>query len=76
MLLSAIREVIAKYSATPLTSVPSNNEKKAYGIIKLQKAQSLFDVINFKDLDGMIASENPMPMESLGQVYKMDSPLA
>nr|GMC74808.1 beta-galactosidase 17 [Ipomoea batatas] len=65
----ALREVIAKYSATPLTSVPSNNEKKAYGIIKLQKTQSLFDVINFKDLDGMIASENPMPMESLGQMF-------
>lgn len=68
--------MIAKYSAAPLTSVPFNKEKKAYGIIKLQKTQSLFDVINFKDLDGMIASENPMPMESLGQVYQMDSPFA
>ncbi|CAH9073495.1 unnamed protein product [Cuscuta epithymum] len=64
----ALREVIAKYSTTPLNSVPSNNEKKSYGVIKLPSVQRLFDVINFKDIDGM-TSENPLPMESLGQMF-------
>ncbi|VFQ70906.1 unnamed protein product [Cuscuta campestris] len=65
----ALQKVIAKYSTTPLYPVPSNNEKKAYGCIKLGNIQRLFDVINFKDVDSMITSEYPLPMESLGQMF-------
>lgn len=60
--------MIAKYTAMPLTSVPSNNEKKAYGLIKLQKTKSLFNIIDTTDFDGVTESENPLAMEFLGQV--------
>lgn len=60
--------MIARYTAAPLASVPSNNEKKAYGLIKLQKTKSLFNIVDTTDFDGVTESENPLAMESLGQV--------
>ncbi|XP_019228567.1 PREDICTED: beta-galactosidase 17 isoform X2 [Nicotiana attenuata] len=53
----------------PLASVPPNNEKKAYGLIKLQKTKSLFNIIDTKYFDGVTESEDPLAMESLGQMF-------
>lgn len=60
--------MIAKYTAVPLPSVPSNTEKKAYGLIKLQKTKSLFNIVDTTYFDGVTESENPLAMESLDQV--------
>ncbi|XP_049412241.1 beta-galactosidase 17 isoform X2 [Solanum stenotomum] len=65
----ALRRVIAKYTAAPLPSVPSNTEKKAYGLIKLQKTKSLFNIVDTTYFDGVTESENPLAMESLGQMF-------
>ncbi|KAK4719154.1 hypothetical protein R3W88_017492 [Solanum pinnatisectum] len=65
----ALRRVIAKYTAAPLPSVPSNTEKKAYGPIKLQKTKSLFNIVDTTYFDGVTESENPLAMESLGQMF-------
>ncbi|KAG5601947.1 hypothetical protein H5410_033317 [Solanum commersonii] len=65
----ALRRVIAKYTAAPLPSVPSNTEKKAYGHIKLQKTKSLFNIVDTTYFDGVTESENPLAMESLGQMF-------
>lgn len=69
VLLSALRRVIAKYSAVPLASVPSNNKRTAYGSIKLKKTAFLYDTIDIKNLIDMVESENPASMEATGQVY-------
>lgn len=68
--LSALRSVIAKYSTEPLASVPSDNEKIAYGRIKLHKISYLYDMIGMKDLVDVVESENPISMEAIGQVIK------
>ncbi|PIN09321.1 Beta-galactosidase [Handroanthus impetiginosus] len=66
----ALRSVIAKYSAEPLASVPSDNEKIAYGRIKLDKISFLYDMISMKDIvDHMVESENPISMEAIGQMF-------
>lgn len=68
ILLSELRRVIAKYTAEPLILVPSNNEKTAYGNIKLEKISSLFDMIDMKDLVNKVESKDPTSMEAIGQV--------
>ncbi|KAK6125040.1 hypothetical protein DH2020_041218 [Rehmannia glutinosa] len=65
----ALRRVIAKYSTEPLPSAPSDNEKIAYGRIKLDRASFLFDMIGMKDLVDVVESENPISMEAIGQVH-------
>ncbi|KAA8541682.1 hypothetical protein F0562_022834 [Nyssa sinensis] len=65
----AVRRVIEKYSTASLPSVPSNNEKTGYGRIQLQKTAFLFDVVDIKDHSVMIESENPISMESAGQMF-------
>lgn len=70
LLLSAIRSVIKKYSAKPLPSVPPNKGKAGYGPIDLQKKEFLFDVLNRINSIGIVKSENPISMESVGQVSK------
>ncbi|CAK9179959.1 unnamed protein product [Ilex paraguariensis] len=65
----ALRRVIQKYSAAPLPSVPSNNEKAEYGRIQLQKTTFLFDILGNKNLVGKVESENPASMESVGQMF-------
>ncbi|KAL2493243.1 Beta-galactosidase 17 [Abeliophyllum distichum] len=66
---SALRRVIAKYSAEPLTSVPLNNKKTAYGSIKLEKTAFLYDIIDNKNLVHTVESENPTSMEAIGQMF-------
>lgn len=65
----ALRRVIAKYSAMPLPSVPSNNKRTAYGSIKLEKTAFLYDTIDIKNLVDMVESENPASMEATGQMF-------
>ncbi|KAL0415095.1 UNVERIFIED_CONTAM: Beta-galactosidase 17 [Sesamum latifolium] len=65
----ALRRVIAKYSTEPLASVPPDNEKIAYGRIKLDKVSFLYDMIGMKDLVDVVESENPISMEAIGQMF-------
>ncbi|KAG8362986.1 hypothetical protein BUALT_BualtUnG0016800 [Buddleja alternifolia] len=65
----ALRRVIAKYSAEPLPAVPSNNEKTAYGRIKLDKISYLYDMIDIKDLADLVEYESPISMEAIGQMF-------
>ena len=69
LLLSALRRVIKAYSAVPLPSVPFNNEKTGYGRIHLQKKEFLLDIVD-RISSTVVESENPMSMESVGQVGK------
>ncbi|KAL7140310.1 hypothetical protein ABFS83_09G112700 [Erythranthe nasuta] len=65
----ALRRVIAKYSAKPLASIPPDNERIAYGRIKLDKVSFLYDMIGMKDLVDLVESENPSSMEAIGQMF-------
>ncbi|XP_042048201.1 beta-galactosidase 17-like [Salvia splendens] len=65
----ALRSVIAKYSPQPLASVPSNNDKVAYGRIKLHKSSFLYDTTRMTDLADAVESENPVSMEAIGQMF-------
>ncbi|XP_043704468.1 beta-galactosidase 17 isoform X2 [Telopea speciosissima] len=62
----ALRRVIQRYSSVSLPPIPSNNGRRGYGHIKMQKVASLFDVL---DASHMIKSKNPLPMESVGQMF-------
>ncbi|KAH7547160.1 hypothetical protein FEM48_Zijuj01G0280000 [Ziziphus jujuba var. spinosa] len=62
----AIRKVIEQYSAKSLPSIPSDNEKKEYGSVRLVKTGNLLDMLyHFENVE----SENPMPMEPVGQMF-------
>ncbi|KAK4591088.1 hypothetical protein RGQ29_021328 [Quercus rubra] len=65
----AIRSVIKKYSAKSLPSVPPNKEKAGYGPIDLQKKEFLFDILNRINSIGIVKSETPISMESVGQMF-------
>ncbi|KAI5665452.1 hypothetical protein M9H77_15305 [Catharanthus roseus] len=65
----ALRRVIAKYSASPLTPVPDDKKRAAFGQIKLTKSAFLFDMVDEKALFSEVESENPIAMESLGQMF-------
>jgi beta-galactosidase len=75
VLLSALRRVISRYSVAPLTSVPDDIKRVAYGQIKLQKLAFLFDMVDDQDLFSVVESENPLSMESLGQERCLSIPL-
>ncbi|GMY34596.1 beta-galactosidase 17-like [Fagus crenata] len=65
----ALRRVIKAYSAVGLPSVPSNNEKTGYGHIHLQKKEFLLDILKRISSTDVVESENPMSMESVGQMF-------
>ncbi|XP_076881844.1 beta-galactosidase 17-like [Bidens hawaiensis] len=65
----ALRKVIAKYSATSLPPVPSNNKKTGYGRIQLEKTASLFNTLDVDLSTKAIESENPISMEAAGQMF-------
>ncbi|PON96156.1 Beta-galactosidase 1-like [Trema orientale] len=62
----ALRRVIEKYTAESLPAVPPDNEKIGYGSIHLTKTGSLLDMLHHFDV---VESENPIPMESVGQMF-------
>ncbi|KAJ4848084.1 Beta-galactosidase 17 [Turnera subulata] len=65
----ALRRVIGLYSGASLTPVPSNNEKMQYGPIQLHKSAYLFDLLDMMDPAQVVESENPVSMESVGQMF-------
>ncbi|KAI4355504.1 hypothetical protein L6164_004268 [Bauhinia variegata] len=66
---NALRNVIARYSSAPLPSVPSKNERIGYGPIRLDRKAGLFDLFDMTNTFNAIESENPMSMESVGQMF-------
>lgn len=65
---SAIRRVIERYSGAPLPSIPPNIKKIGYGLIQLQRKKFLLDSLDELDSLNVVKSENPLSMESVGQV--------
>ncbi|KAK4269224.1 hypothetical protein QN277_022411 [Acacia crassicarpa] len=66
---NALRKVIAQYSSGHLPSDPSDNGKAGYGPIHLQKKAFLFDMVDLANPSEVIESENPLSMESVGQMF-------
>lgn len=66
----ALRRVIHECTGTPLHPLPSDIEKANYGLVKLQKVASLFDIIdNISDPLKVSVSEHPLYMEQMGQMF-------
>ncbi|XP_050232646.1 beta-galactosidase 17 isoform X2 [Mercurialis annua] len=65
----ALRRIIGQYSAVSLPPVPPNTDKTGYGPIQLQKTAFLFDLLNVINPADMGESENPVSMESAGQMF-------
>ncbi|CAI9114338.1 OLC1v1015046C1 [Oldenlandia corymbosa var. corymbosa] len=65
----ALRDVILRYSWPTKTTVPPDNKKAAYGHIRLHKATLLFDIIDNDSSFSVVESENPLSMESVGQMF-------
>ncbi|XP_066366539.1 beta-galactosidase 8 [Miscanthus floridulus] len=66
----ALRRVIHECTGTPLHPLPSDIEKASYGLVKLQKVASLFDIIdNISDPLKVSVSEHPLYMEQIGQMF-------
>lgn len=65
--------MIKKYNAAPHSVIPSSKERKAYGPIKMQMTTSLFDLVSMTVPADVITSDNPISMESAGQVCNIIS---
>lgn len=65
---SALRRVIGLYSGFPLPPLPRNIEKRGYGPIQLHKTTFLFDLLDLVNPADLTESQNPVSMESAGQV--------
>ncbi|KAM7480561.1 hypothetical protein LguiA_028774 [Lonicera macranthoides] len=65
----ALRKVIKQYAAASLPAIPSDNEKKGFGRIQLERTALLFDIFDSKDQIGIINSEKPISMEAAGQMF-------
>lgn len=65
----ALRRVIKQHNAAALPSVPSNNDKMGYGQIQLKKKELLFNILNRINSSYVVESENPLSMESVGQMF-------
>ena len=63
----ALREVISKYTDTPLSEIPKNREKRAYGKVTLDKVGGFFD--NLEKLSSPQFSNVPRCMEHYGNGY-------
>lgn len=65
----ALRDVIGRYSQSPLPDIPPKIERKAYGKVQLQKITSLFEALELlSEPPKGVMSENPVTMESLQQI--------
>ncbi|KAF0924308.1 hypothetical protein E2562_010007 [Oryza meyeriana var. granulata] len=66
----ALRRIIHECTGIPLRSLPPEIERASYGLVKLQKVASLFDVIdNISDPLKVAFSEQPLSMELMGQMF-------
>ncbi|KAJ0985530.1 hypothetical protein J5N97_003886 [Dioscorea zingiberensis] len=66
----ALRNVIQKYSRGSLPPFPTNNEIARYGPVKVSKVASLFQVLHaLCDPIQVIETDQPVSMESIGQMY-------
>ncbi|XP_039116175.1 beta-galactosidase 8 isoform X1 [Dioscorea cayenensis subsp. rotundata] len=66
----ALRNVSQKYSRGSLPPFPSNNERTRYGPVKVSKVSSLLELLHvLRDPMGVIERDQPVPMESIGQLY-------
>lgn len=72
ILFSALRNVSQKYSRGSLPPFPSNNERTRYGPVKVSKVSSLLELLHvLRDPMGVIERDQPVPMESIGQVHTL-----
>ncbi|ONK59308.1 uncharacterized protein A4U43_C08F5110 [Asparagus officinalis] len=66
----ALRRVIEKYSDATLPQIPSENDRTDYGLVEVKKTTSLFGVLDVLcDPVDVVQSEEPMTMESIGQMF-------
>ncbi|XP_003568002.1 beta-galactosidase 8 isoform X1 [Brachypodium distachyon] len=66
----ALRSVIHECTGTPLHPLPANIERSNYGLVKLQKVASLFDIFDkIGDPLKVSVSEQPLSMEQTGQMF-------
>ncbi|KAG0494244.1 hypothetical protein HPP92_005238, partial [Vanilla planifolia] len=65
-----LRNVIAKYSKSPLPPVPSGNGRAEYRMVKVNKIGSLFDALDLMCLPTeVVETKEPVPMELVGQRF-------
>ncbi|XP_057978468.1 beta-galactosidase 17 isoform X2 [Malania oleifera] len=66
----ALQRVIKQHSAAFHRSIPYKKKMKAgYGSIQLRKTASLFGLLDLVDSVDVVESEDPLPMESVGQMF-------
>lgn len=66
----ALRRVIEKYSGISLPQFPSNNDGARYGLVKFSRNASFFDLLDaLCDPMEVVNTEEPMTMESVGQMF-------
>lgn len=66
---AALRRVIHECTGTPPHPLPADIERANYGLVKLQKVASFFDIFDkICDPLKVAASEQPLSMELTGQV--------
>ncbi|KAK4781138.1 hypothetical protein SAY87_017244 [Trapa incisa] len=65
----AIRRVIEAYALAPLPPIPPNIKKMGYGLIQLHRKEMLLNVLDELDSFGVVKSEDPLSMESVGQMF-------
>ncbi|KAK9099328.1 hypothetical protein Syun_026373 [Stephania yunnanensis] len=66
----ALQRVIKQYSTVSSPLVPPNNGRRRYGRLGMRKIASFFGVIEtLCDPKDMIEADNPMSMESVGQMF-------
>lgn len=66
---AALRRVIETYSSVAPPPVPSNNKRASYGLVKVSKIASFFEVLDTMCSPmEVVEAEHPIAMESVGQV--------
>ncbi|XP_077210124.1 beta-galactosidase 17 [Tasmannia lanceolata] len=70
MKFKALRSVIERHSGVSLPPIPSNNEKRRYGHVRVQKIASLFEVLDtICDPMEVVEADQPIGMEAVGQMF-------
>ncbi|EMS49254.1 Beta-galactosidase 8 [Triticum urartu] len=67
---ATLRRVIHECTGTPLHPLPADIERASYGLVKLQKVASFFDIFDkICDPLKVAVSEQPLSMELTGQMF-------